>query len=146
MLRIRDALFIMATKLYSPRQATLASFIGGPFAAVYILRENFTALEQPARSRAALLWGGGFILALFAILPFLPAEFPNLVLPIAYSVTVGELVKIYQLSKDKIQQSDVYQFQSNWRVAGVSVAALVLLAVLMVILTLVLGYLGAIEL
>ncbi|MBB6096436.1 hypothetical protein HNQ60_005358 [Povalibacter uvarum] len=124
----------------------MASFFGGPFAAVQVLRENFVALEQPGRSRSALLWGIGFVAALFAILPFLPEKFPNTFIPLVYSLTVGELVKIYQLSKEKIAQSDTYVFQSNWRVVRVSVVSFLVFAVLMVAWIVMLGYFGVINL
>jgi archaellum biogenesis protein FlaJ (TadC family) len=136
----------MTTKLYSPRQATMASFFGGPLAALQVLRENFLALEQPERSRTALRWGLAFVVALLMILPFLPEKFPNTIIPLAYSVAVGEFVKIYQLSKEKIRESGAYQFQSNWRVARVSALGFVLFAVIIVAWIIILGYLGVIDL
>lgn len=134
------------TLLYSPRQAFAASFLGGPLAAVYVLRENFVVLEQLERSRSALRWGGAFVAALFALMPFLPEKFPNTVIPLIYSFAVGELVKIYQLSKEKIEQSDAHAFQSNWRVARVSVVSFLLFLVLMAAWVILLGYFGVIDL
>lgn len=124
----------------------MASFFGGPFAAIQVLRENFAALEQPRRSRSALHWGIAFVVLLFAILPFLPEKFPNTLIPLVYSLTVGELVKIYQLSKEKINQSDAYAFQSNWQVVRVSVVSFLLFLVLMVAWIVMLGYFGVIDL
>jgi hypothetical protein len=124
----------------------MASFFGGPFAAVQVLRENFQALEQPARSRSSLLWGAGFIGVLLAILPFLPEGFPNTFIPLVYSLIVGELVKKYQLSKEQIEQSEVLEFQSNWRVVGVSVIAFLSFLVLVAAWLFALAYVGVIDL
>lgn len=124
----------------------MASFFGGPFAAVQVLRENFQALQQPALLRSSLLWGAAFVGMLLAIAPFLPEKFPNTIIPLIYSLTVGELVKRYQLSKEQIEHSDVHQFQSNWRVVRVSVVALLLFLLLMAAWIIALGYLGVIDL
>lgn len=73
-------------KLYSPRQATTASIIGGPLAGLYVVRTNYQEMGRQAAARSALIYGLVFIAALFAILPFLPERFPNVVLPVAYSL------------------------------------------------------------
>lgn len=133
-------------RLYSPRQATVASFIGGPFAALYVVRTNFEEMGRQAAARSALIYGLAFVAALFAILPFLPEKFPNYVIPLAYSLAVGQIVEYKQLSRSAIRQSDHYEFQSNWRVMTVSAVSLVLGLVLIVGWMLLLQQLGVISL
>jgi hypothetical protein len=117
-------------RLYSPRQATMASFFGGPFAAIHVVRSNYKELGNDASFRAALLWGALFVVILLLVLPFLPEKFPNTALPVAYSLAVGQLVEKHQMTKDAIQASETYEFHSNWRVAGIAaVTLLIFLAV-----------------
>ena len=42
-------------EVFSPLQISIGSFFGGPIAAVYLIRENFRAMEmesQPSRARS----------------------------------------------------------------------------------------------
>ncbi|HEV8331697.1 MAG TPA: hypothetical protein VGQ22_09795 [Steroidobacteraceae bacterium] len=124
----------------------MAAFIGGPIAAVYVLRTNFEEMGRQADARWALIYGLAFIAALFAILPFLPEKFPNVAIPVGYSVAVGQIVEYKQLSKNAIRQSGHYEFQSNWRVMTVSAVSLVLVMVLLIAWMLLLAQLGVISL
>src|SRR5690349_15440202 len=108
----------MKTQLYSPQQIALGSFWGGPFAAVYFLKENFLVLNQPGRAKRTLQFGALISGAMIGVLPFLPDKFPNLVMPLAYCIAARELAKVYQLKKEAIATSDLYTFRSNWRVFG----------------------------
>jgi hypothetical protein len=133
-------------KLYSPRQSTMAAFFGGPLAAVYVVRNNYTELGKEASARSAIAWGSLLVLALLLVLPFLPEKFPNTAIPLAYSLAVGQLVEKLQLSKEAIRESEQYDFESNWRVAGVSVLSLLLFLVLMVAWMFLLDFAGVISL
>ncbi len=114
--------------LYSPTQVAVGSFVGGPMAAVYFLWENYVALENRSGARATLIWGTVFVVALLAILPFLPDKFPNLVIPIVYMVIARQIAEKGQMSKQQIQASENYTFQSGWRVFGLSVLLLAIFA------------------
>lgn len=116
-------------KLYSQMQMGLATLLGGPLAATYMFKKNFVAMENEDASKKSAVFGILFSFALIVVLPFLPKNFPHIVLPIAYIVTTERLAKQYQLSKQAIVDSEKYTFQSNWNVLGVSVAALALLTV-----------------
>jgi hypothetical protein len=113
------------TKLYSPNQVVCAAFFGGPFAAVFVLWSNFCALGKGVAARQTLIWGAIFSLALLLALPFLPDKFPNLVIPIAYTLAARLYAGKYQLSKSAILQSEQHAFQSNWKVFGISFAMMI---------------------
>jgi len=106
-------------KLYSPNQVGCAAFFGGPFAAVFVLWRNFCALGKGVAARQTLIWGALFSLALLLVVPFLPDKFPNLAMPIAYTLAARLSADKYQLSKLAIQESEHYAFQSNWNVSGI---------------------------
>lgn len=107
-------------KLYTPRQIRLGSFLGGPIAAVYFLRENFRALDKTADARRTVVWGVGIVAGMMLIIPFLPDHFPNYIVPLAYSYAAGSVAEKWQLERQAILASETYQIHSNWRVFGLS--------------------------
>jgi hypothetical protein len=112
-------------KLYSPNQVGCAAFIGGPFAAVFVLWTNFRALGKGAAAEQTLIGCGFLILALLLVLSFLPDSFPNHVIPVAYTLAAWLFADKYQLSKPAIRESEQFEFQSNWIVFGISITMLV---------------------
>ena len=118
-------------KLYTPTQIRLGSFLGGPIAAVYFLRENFRVLGRLPEVRTTLIWGTAVVIGLVALLPFLPDHFPNYIVPLAYSYAAGAVASKWQLNKEAILDSGNYRLQSNWRVFWLSL--LLLLAFTLVI-------------
>lgn len=118
------------TRMYSPLQAGLAAFFGGPLAATYVLRNNFLALEHAERAGRTLTYGLLLSLLVVLVLPFIPDGVPDVASSVIYAVVTGQVVGKYQLSKVQISESDRYTFQSNWRVFAVIIlAALLLIAV-----------------
>jgi hypothetical protein len=111
-------------KLYTPTQIRLGSFLGGPIAAVYFLRENFRVLGRLPEVRTTLIVGTAVVIGLLALLPFLPAHFPNYIVPLTYSYAAGAAASKWQLNKEAILDSGIYRLQSNWRVFGLSLLLL----------------------
>ncbi len=120
----------MQDRLYSPTQVAVGSFFGGPIAMVYFLWENYVVLEQRARANQMLVGGGLFVLALLAFVIYLPDDFPNFLIPVAYTVAARYVAEKTQMSKRQIEASPHYTFQSGWRVAGIAVALLIAFLVL----------------
>ena len=122
---------MLKTKIYSPKQIQLGSFLGGPLAMLYFLKMNFDALGNKKGSKMVLIWGSVFNLLLFASLPFLSSiKFPHYVLPVAYAIAAMQIAEKYQLSKQYILDSSQYGFQSNWNIVGVSVVGIIAFAVI----------------
>ena len=111
--------------LYTPLQVRLASFLGGPFAAVYALHYNFVCLKKDRERKLTLIWGATFIVALLATIHFLPEKFPNSFIPLAYTIAAGEIAAKKQLTKEAIVNSENFVRVSGWRVALVSVIAFI---------------------
>jgi hypothetical protein len=109
------------TKIYSPKQIYCSAFLGGPFAMVYVLKKNFDALGNRASSKKTIIFGSIFNILLFLLLPFLPKNFPHMVLPIICSVVAMQIAEKHQMSKKAILDSEQYGFQSNWNVLGISI-------------------------
>jgi hypothetical protein len=137
---------VNSPKLYTPLQVRLGSFLGGPIAPVFLLRENFRVLGKSAEARATTIWGGAFVACVLALLPFLPSRFPNYVIPIGYSIAAGVLVEKWQLQKQAILDSGKYQIQSNWRVVGLAIVVLLIFMVVTLIELFLLDALGIVRL
>jgi hypothetical protein len=117
-----------AGKAFSPVQAGLGTFLGGPLAGTYFLRANFLAMGAPGKARAATI-GGLVVTALILLaMPFLPEKMPGYIIPIGYTVAARLLVERMQLTKKQIAESPDWTFQSNWRVAGVATVGFALFA------------------
>jgi hypothetical protein len=134
------------SKLYTPLQIRLGSFLGGPIAAVHFLRENFRVLGKVAEARTALVWGVAFIVGLMVLLPFLPDHFPNYVVPLLYSFAAGSVAEKWQLPKQSIIASGIYGVQSNWRVFGFALLAMIAFLVILLAELFGLNALGLVDL
>jgi hypothetical protein len=133
-------------EVYSPTQVVTSAFFGGPFAAVFVLKKNFDALGNKAAAKRTVVFGVLFIVLLFALLPFLPEKFPNVVLPLAYSLTARTIAERYQMSKQAIRDSEQFGLRSVWNVAGISLGFFILSLVVIVSGTFALQELGLIQL
>lgn len=129
-------------KVYSPTQAAAGAFIGGPLASVVFLKHNFRVLENPTGERNTLIYGALVLVAILAILPFLPERFPNLAIPLATIVVTRLLVEKYQATKESVLQSESLEFQSNWLVFGIGLACMIIFLVLVFALFFALDSLG----
>jgi hypothetical protein len=133
-------------KLYTQTQIRAGSFLGGPIAAVYLLRENFRVLDRAPEARATVLWGVVVIAGILALLPFLPTRFPNYLIPLLYMFGAGYVADQWQLRKQAILDSGKYRIQSNWRVFGMSVLCLIAFTLALVLEMFVLVALGLVHL
>ena len=112
-------------KVYSPMQSAVGAFLGGPVAIILFVGMNFKALDEAEQYRN-VLWGtlGGTVL-LYLLVLMLPSS-SGMSLSGGLAVLAYLMVKQNQFSKEDILESEDYEFQSGWRVFGVSLLALIL--------------------
>ena len=127
-------------KTYTSGQVGWGTFLGGPLAATYMLKKNFTAIGDINAERNTFLVGGLFTLLLMAVLPFLPKNFPNMAIPLAYTIAARQMAKQYE------GRFGNRPAQSNWKVFFLSVLSLVMFLVVAVIYMFVLDQMGYIHL
>jgi len=132
--------------VYSPYQVFAGAFFGGPIAAVYLVWENFKALGKEALARQTILWGSVLVLAIVAILPFLPEKLPSYVLPAIFGGVAMFIASQFQLKKQAIRESNDYGFASFWRVAAIVVLSLIAMFVLIIAFLVILWALGLMKL
>jgi hypothetical protein len=133
-------------KLYSPLQAWSAAFVGGPLAALYVLKSNYTELGWHDWARFALRCGYVFVGLLCVIVPFLPTRFPGVIIPVAYTIATWQIVEKHQMSKEAIAQSEHFDFQPIGRVVWVCLGSLLAFFVLISIWMTILDATGLISL
>ncbi|MGO4894753.1 hypothetical protein [Flavobacterium sp. W21_SRS_FM6] len=129
-------------KVYSPTQAALGALLGGPIASAYFIKQNFFALKDDESIKKTNLFGSLAIAFVLAILPFLPENFPNMVIPIITIVSTRLLIETFQFKKEDISNSEDLDFQSNWKVFFVGLISLIIFMVIAVSLILTLDALG----
>jgi|GEM_PF-3959116 len=87
-------------KFYSQRGISIATFLGSPLAASYLIRNNYIQAGEDEKGKIALIVGVVFTLAVFASVILLPDEIhnkiPNTVIPLVYAAIVYALVERFQ--------------------------------------------------
>lgn len=113
--------------VYSPAQAAFGTFLGGPLAGLYFLKSNYDAMKDGRGSKLTSVWGAVSLLAFVLLAPFTPERIPKFIFPLAMSWVIRLLVEKGQFSKEHIQSSAEYCFQSNWKVVGLSLVGTLIL-------------------
>jgi hypothetical protein len=85
-----------AGKLFSVGQIVLATFLGMPIAGCLLLALNYRELEKSAAAWQSLVAGVASTLLLLFIAFWLPENFPNMALPVAYCFGMRQIVKYLQ--------------------------------------------------
>ena len=114
----------MKIVLYSPNQVLATSVLGGPLAAIFALKSNFDALGNQEGANLVIRWGIAFVVAMLCLLPFLPQDFPQMVLPLAYSFAARGICEALQLSREQIAGDERYEFIPTNRLVTHSLSAM----------------------
>ncbi len=120
-------------KLYSSKAISGATFLGGPLAAGYLIRENFKALDKPKEGQNALIIGIVSTLLLFGGIFMIPEniidKIPQQLIPIVYTAIIWGIVEWKQGDILKTHKENGNSFFSGWRAAGVGFISLLLLGI-----------------
>ena len=137
--------FPVESKPFTPRQHFVAAFLGAPIAAAWLAAHNYRALARMQDARQVVIWGIVATLVMFGIAVVLPEDFPNAVLPLAYCVVVLTLAK--QRFGDFIDAHRAAggEIGSWWRVVGIGLLSLLVVALILTALVFVLVYAGVVE-
>ncbi|SFW47796.1 hypothetical protein [Cellulophaga fucicola] len=120
-------------RFYSQKSIATATFIGGPLAAGYLIRENYLSLNKPDEGKKSLLIGFVATVLLFTGIFMIPEaiieKVPSYVIPAIYTAIIYLIVeKIHGkiLNKHKENENNFY---SGWRAAGVGFVSLIVLLI-----------------
>jgi hypothetical protein len=120
-----DSNAIASVKLYSPGQVAWASFLGTPVAGCVLLAINFQRFGQITAANLALVTGFIGTIVVFAIAFVLPDNFPNLVLPLAYTFGMYQGAKQWQGETYQHRLANGDRKASGWAATGISIVCLI---------------------
>ena len=129
--------------LYSPRQMEVATFLGGPMCAVYMLTVNYRRLEKVIYARNVIFIGS--IIVLLWHLVSVTDKLPQVVYRIIPLLIVSGICLKYHISKQEIIEKPLYIFRSNWKVLLVSIIGWILLFIFLSTFLAVLNLFGLTE-
>ncbi|WP_188360740.1 hypothetical protein [Flavobacterium orientale] len=120
-------------KLYSSRAIGLATFLGGPLAAGYLIGENYKVIDKPTEGRNSLVLGIVFTVLLFGALFMIPEntidKIPKQLIPLLYTGIILGIVEWKQGDMLKAHKENNNPFFSGWRAAGVGFVSLLVLVI-----------------
>src|SRR5688572_20884645 len=134
-----------ASRLYSPKQIAVATFLGSPLAGGWFMATNYRELGQEALATQAVWWGIAGAIVLMVIAFLLPDNFPNSVLPVACAVGMHSLVESRLGGAIKEHQAAGGPLFSWWRVVGISLLCAAILLAFVFGVFFVLAMLGLVE-
>ncbi|WP_179337638.1 hypothetical protein [Winogradskyella ludwigii] len=120
-------------KFYSQKAIGIATFIGGPLAAGYLIRENYLSLGKPDEGNKSLIIGIIATVLLFTGIFMIPESImekvPSQIIPIIYTGIIYLIVnKIHGTILDEHKENG-NEFYSGWKAAGVGVVSLIILLI-----------------
>ena len=114
-------------RLYTVGQITFATFGASPLAGSLLLVSNYRVLQKPSAAWHSLIWGLVSTIILFGIAFILPERFPNMVLPVAYSIGMRQLVSYLQGDAIAKHIARGGKKGSWWATVGLSLGVLVVI-------------------
>lgn len=120
-------------KFYSQRAIGMATFLGGPLAAGYLIRENYLALNKPNEGKKSLIIGiisTIFLLGgIFMIPEYIIEKIPNQFIPLIYTGIIYVIVeKIHGTILNQHKEFE-NEFYSGWKAAGIGFISLIILSI-----------------
>lgn len=130
-------------KLYSQKTIALATYLGGPLAAGFLIRQNCINLNRDRQGLNSLLIGLLSTFLIFAALISVPEEIidkiPNVIFPAIYAGIVYLIVEKIQGDDLKKHKENSGEFYSNWKASAIAVIGM------LIILAGIFGYVYATE-
>lgn len=120
-------------KFYSQRSIGIATFIGGPLAAGYLIRENYLSLNKPDEGKKSLLIGIISTILLFTGIFMIPESImdnvPNQILPAIYTGITYLIVEKIHGNILSLHKENGNSFYSGWKAAGIGFISLIILLI-----------------
>lgn len=121
-----------ANKLHTENAIRVATFLGGPLVAGYLIADNYKQLGETDKVKITWLISVVATIAVFVIAYFLPAKTPRPLLPIAYSLGVYYLVQNLQGPKIKTHIAAGGQMYSIWNAVVAGIIGLIIIVAIIV--------------
>lgn len=118
-------------KVYTKKSILLATFLGGPLVAGFLIYKNFKVFGKDDSAQKSLIIGIVCTIILFALIFLIPSsvldKLPNALIPFIYTGIIALIINKYQdpLINDHLKNGGGKA--SNWSAAGYSLIGLVLI-------------------
>ncbi|MFK7749456.1 MAG: hypothetical protein AB8B65_13755 [Kordia sp.] len=116
---------------YTKRAIGIATFIGGPIAAGYLVSENYKQLQETQKGNNILIISIAVTIALFVLIFSIPeniiAKVPNVILPAIYTGIIVVWAEQAFGGIFKQHEENNYPFYSIWRAVAVGIVSLLIL-------------------
>ena len=120
-------------KFYSQKAIGIATFIGGPLAAGYLIRENYLSLDKPDEGKKSLIIGIVSTVLLFTGIFMIPESImdkvPNQILPAIYTGIIYLIVEKIHGTILNQHKENGNEFHSGWKAAGMGFISLIILSI-----------------
>lgn len=120
-------------KFYSQKSISIATFIGGPLAAGYLIRANYISLNKTDKGRNALLISVLSTILLFTILLMIPEtvldKIPSIIIPAIYTGIIYVIVEKNHGTILNDHKENDNTFHSGWKAAGIGFISLIILLI-----------------
>ena len=117
----------LKNKLYSDNAIRVATFLGGPLVAGYLIAENYKQLGEADKIKLTWLYSVLATIVVFVIAFLLPDSTPAPLLPIGYTVAAYYLVQKLQGAKIKAHIAGGGQMWPMWRAIVAGIIGLVII-------------------
>jgi len=116
-------------KFYSQKAIGIATFIGGPLAAGYLIRENYLSLGKPDEGKKSLIIGIISTILIFMLPESIIDKVPNQILPAIYTgIIYGIVEKIHGTILNQHKENG-NEFYSGWKASGIGLISLIILSI-----------------
>jgi hypothetical protein len=128
-------------KVYKSSMIRVATFIGGPLAAGYLMSENFKVFNEPENARKAIIYSIIATVAIIGVALLIPGlnRGQSYLFPLIYAWIAWYLVQHYQGANISSHDNAGGETYSWWRPIGISLICLVIMLVAVIIFVMVSG-------
>jgi hypothetical protein len=115
-----------SARLYTPSQIGLATFLGAPLAAGWLMARNYRALEEKKKAKRCLIYAALGTTVVMALAFVLPENFPNSALPIGYTIGIMQIAKQTQGAMIDAHSARGGSAGSWWAAVGIGILSLLI--------------------
>lgn len=122
---------VPAEKIYSEKAIAVATFMGGPLVAGYLMSENFKVFGEISKVKKTWIISILSTIVVFGLIFSIPesVNIPNVVFPLIYLGIVSYLTKIYQQKNINEHVEKGGEQYNGWRTFAISVIGCVVTVV-----------------
>lgn len=134
---------------YSERSIYIATYLGGPMAAGYLIKQNYQELGNNDLGQKAFIYGIVSTLLLFVMLFSIPEHIiekvPNVLIPAIYTLIVYFIVEKKQGEQLKAHKETEGAFYSVWKAMGIGLVSAVIYLVVGIAIAFAVGDLSNVD-